>query len=133
MSPKKPTLKVVPKGKPATHAEVAQIEFRALKEFRNLTATERAHKINDAAERVRAMAILASGFAAKSKLELIALAEEQYELLGPFLMQLSEATTAARALADVLGAGEARLAIALANVEEDDAVAKKVAAEADHD
>jgi hypothetical protein len=132
MSSKKPTLQVAPTGRPATTAEIAQVEFRALMEFRNLTKTERLAKVEDAAERVRAMALLASEIVAKEKPELIALVEEEYDALGPFLIQLGHATKAAKALADVIGAGEARLAVALANIE-DDEFAQKVAEEADHD
>jgi hypothetical protein len=120
MSPNKPILQVVPKGPPVTHAEIAQMEFRALKEFRNLTKTERLAKVQDAAERVRAMALLASEIVAKEKPELIALVEEEYAALGPFLIQLGHATKEAKALADVIGVGEIRLAVALANIEDDE-------------
>jgi hypothetical protein len=130
MSPNKTTLQAVPKGKPVTHAEVAQLEFRALKQFRNLSKTERIQKIHDTVDRIRPMAVLASELLTKEKPELIALVDEQYdEKFGPFLMQLAHATNDAKALADVIGAAEVRLAAALANIE-DDEFAKKVAEEA---
>lgn len=125
----KPTLELVPKPIPATVAEIAQVEFRALKEFRNLTKAERLDKIQDAAERVRTMALLASEIVTKEKPELIALVAEQYAALAPFLIQLGHAGTAARSLVDVIVAGEARLVVALANVE-DDEFAARVAEEA---
>jgi hypothetical protein len=120
MSPKTPTLQAAPKGKPATHTEVARLEFRALKQFRHLTKTERIKKIHDTVDRVRPMAVLASEILTKQKPELITLVDEQYDKFGPFLMALAHARNDAKALADVIGAGEVRLASALANVEDDE-------------
>jgi hypothetical protein len=127
MSPNKTTLQAVPKGKPVTHTEVAQP--RALKQFRNLSKTERIQKIHDTVDRIRPMAVLASELLTKEKPELIALVDEQYKKFGPFLMQLAHATNDAKALANVIGAAEVRLAAALANIE-DDEFAERVAEEA---
>jgi hypothetical protein len=120
MSPKKPTMTVDPKDMPVTHAQLAQLEFGPVKELRDLTKDERQQKILDAVERVRPMAVLAAGLLVKEKSDLIALVDEQYDDFGPFLMELAHAHTAAKALVDIIGAGEVRLAAALANVEEDD-------------
>jgi hypothetical protein len=123
---KKPILNVVPKGTPVTQAQLAQLEFRALKQFRNLTKDQRVQKIHDTVDRVRPMAVLASEILAKEKPDLVKLVDEQHDKFGPFLMELAHAHTSAKGLLDVIGAAEIRLAVALANVEEDDQVAQEV-------
>jgi hypothetical protein len=98
-------------------AELAQIEFRALKFFRGLCQRDRIEKTNDIIDRMRSMAILGAEIAAMSKPELIAKVEKEYKTFGPFLRQLAHTTADAKAFLDVIRSAEGRLAIALANVE----------------
>jgi hypothetical protein len=88
MPSSKPTLKLLPKARPATVQEIAQIEFRALKFLRGLSQSERIEKIHNVIDRLRPLAVLSSSITAMTKPELIAKVEEGYETFGPFLMLL---------------------------------------------
>ena len=63
------------------------------------------------------MAVAAAEIVAMEKTELIARVDEHYDVFGPLLMQLAEATNDPKLLVDVIQAAECRLAVALANVE----------------
>lgn len=119
MSSSKPALQVVPRGKPATVAEIAALEFRALKAVRGLSQKMRLQKSHAIVDGLRPMAVAAMEIVAMSKTELITKADDKHDVLGPLLMQLAYAKDDAKMLVDVIGAAEARLAIALANVEGD--------------
>src|SRR5262245_8118134 len=62
--------------------------------------------------------IIAGGIATYSKRALVQLVAQNYDTLGPWLMELHERAEDARAIADVIEAAAARLAVALAVVEE---------------
>jgi hypothetical protein len=65
------------------------------------------------------MAVVAAEIISLNKDELIARVAEQYDVLGPCLMWLAHAGDDARVVLDIIRAAEARLAVALANVEGD--------------
>jgi hypothetical protein len=115
----KPKLTLVPRGRPATHAEIAQIEFRAVKFFRGMSQTERTTKIHAVVDRLRPLAVIASEMVAMTKPELIERVSENYDTLGPLLMQLADLRDEIKALSDTTAAAEVGLACALANVEDD--------------
>jgi hypothetical protein len=66
------------------------------------------------------MAVIAREIAVMEKAELINKVDEKYEVFGPFLRQLADAKDGARALMELIGTAEIRLAVALANVEGDE-------------
>jgi hypothetical protein len=66
------------------------------------------------------MAVLAGEIMAADKPKLITMVEKAYDELGPCLMQLAHAKEDARALMEMIGSAEIRLAVALANVEGDE-------------
>jgi len=115
----KPTIVETPDSKPATHAEIAILEFAPVKEMRRLSKTARVKKSHAMVERVRPMAVLASEIISMKKAELTARVAEKYEDLGPCLMYLADAGEDAKALAGIIRMAEMRLAVALANVEPD--------------
>ena len=117
MPSREPTLRLVPKGKPATASEIAQLEFRALKTVRGLSQQERTEKFHNIISFLRPMAITAAEIIGTEKTELITRVGEHYDVFGPLLMQLANATNEAKVLADMIHAAECRLAVALANVE----------------
>jgi hypothetical protein len=108
------------KGTPATIKSIAAFEFAAVKEFRNLSKVERLRNAHGLVDRVRPMAVIAGEILAVPKEELIAKVADGYEILGPCLMQLADAKDDARALMELIGSAEVRLAVALANVEGDE-------------
>lgn len=117
MPSRQPTLRPVTKGKPATIAEMAQVEFRALKALRGLSHQDIAEKFGNVIEFLGPMTVAAAEVVALEKPELIAKVGDHYDVFGPLLMQLAEATKDAKLLVDVIQAAECRLAVALANVE----------------
>jgi hypothetical protein len=117
MPSRKRALAPVPKGKPATIAEMAQVEFRALKALRGLSRQDITAKFSGLTGFLGPMAVAAGEIVALEKAELITRVAEHYDVLGPLLMQLAEATSDAKLLVDVIQAAECRLAVALANVE----------------
>jgi len=104
-------------AKPATVAQIAAMEFEAVKEFRGLTRVRRLKKLHGIADDVRAMAVLASEILGLDKAELVEKINDKHETWGPFLMQLAYAKDNAKLLMDILAAAEARMAVALAVVE----------------
>jgi len=65
------------------------------------------------------MAVVAAETISLNKDQLIPRVAEQYDVLGPCLMWLAHAGDDARVVLDIIRAAEARLAVALANVEGD--------------
>lgn len=113
----RPPLTLVSRGEPATVAEIAQVEFRALKALRGLSRQDINAKFRDLIGFLGPMTIAAAEIVAMEKPELIARVDEHYDVFGPLLMQLAEATNAAKLVVDIVHAAECRLAVALANVE----------------
>jgi hypothetical protein len=68
------------KSESATVAEIAALEFAAVKEFRGLTKMERLKRVHND---VRMLAIVAAEIVAMDKPELVAAAKEKHEQLGP--------------------------------------------------
>ena len=65
------------------------------------------------------MTVAAAELVGMEKGELITRVEEHHDVFGPMLTSLSEAAADAKMLVDLCQAAECRLAVALANVEED--------------
>lgn len=107
------------KRTPAKHADIASMEFKAVKQFRGLTHDERVRKAHAAIDRIRPIHVLAVEALAKSKPELVAMVRNDFDTMAPLLMAFAEAKDTARAVMEILGSAEVRLATALANVEPD--------------
>jgi hypothetical protein len=97
--------------------EMAQLEFRALKLFRNTSRDQRLKQIHGFVENVRPMVVAAGEIVIMSKVELIAKVEAKHDVFGQMLMDLADKKEDAKAILDVISAAEARLMVALANVE----------------
>ena len=91
-----PALKVISgngEQKQASVAEIAAVEFAAIKEFRARTKVERLKRVHAVADGVRALAAVAAEIVAMNKAELIARVNEKHEELGPCLMELAHGRT----------------------------------------
>jgi hypothetical protein len=106
--------------KAASVAEIAALEFSAVKQFRGLTKVERLKRVHAVTDDVRVLAILAAEIVAMNKPELIAIAREKHEELGPLLTKLKQGKEDAGLLVQLIGSAEIRLAVAFANVEGDE-------------
>jgi len=115
------TLITEPNGKPTTVVEIAALKFKAIKQIRAVSKKQRLKNAHGMIERLRPMAVLAGEVVAMDKTELISTVRKHYDEYGPFLMMLAEARQTVAAVREIIGAAEARLAVALANVEGDDA------------
>jgi hypothetical protein len=116
MSKPKPGLRLVPKGAPEPGAEIAMMEFRALKAIRGLSTEERIERSVAIGRSMRRMALLAAEIIAVNKDELAAKVADASDLFGGFLTDLAQAKADAKALHDVIGAAENWLTAALVNV-----------------
>jgi hypothetical protein len=105
------------KRKPATVAQIAATDFKAVKDFSEVSKDERLRNTRGLIERVRLPALLAVEFLVFDKDELIAKAAADYDDFGSILMAIDNASDALEALQDIVTAAKTRLAIALANVE----------------
>jgi hypothetical protein len=109
-------LQLVPnKAKPATDAEIAQLEFRALKIIRNLSKDERLTRTHELVEFVRPMTIVAGEVVAMTKPQLSKDVEDKRDLFEHMRSDIAGAKDNAKAIIDLLSAAEARLTIALTN------------------
>jgi hypothetical protein len=113
---------VVETGKPmpATAAQIAELEFAAVKGLRAMNKVQRLVHVHMLMDELRAMTVIASEILACEKDELIAKTNREYETFGPCLMELAKAGDTAKAVLNILQSAEMRLAIALANVEGDE-------------
>jgi hypothetical protein len=73
----------------ASVAEIAAVEFAAIKEFRGRTKVERLKRVHDITDSVRVLAAIAAEIVVMNKAELIARVKEKHEELGPCLMELA--------------------------------------------
>ena len=101
---------------PATIGEIASVEFLGLKDFFTMSKDERFRDTEALIEQIRPMAILAVELLAFDKLDLIAKVSSDYRW-GPFLTALADTVDSLKALQEIVGAAEARMTIALANIE----------------
>lgn len=108
-----------PRGKPATHAEIASIEFKGVGEYRAMSQKQRVTRLRKAYDEIYAMSVLASQIVAHDKPKLVEIVTEKYDEFGPFLMMLANARERAFGITELIGAAECRLAAALAVVEPD--------------
>jgi hypothetical protein len=113
-------LTLVPKNKPATIAEIAEVEFGAIRELGRLSQVKRIKRIHEIVDHVRAGAVIGVEIATMDKAELVAKVAEKLDLWGPSLMELAHAHELANTLREIISAAEHRLAVALAVVEGDD-------------
>jgi hypothetical protein len=128
---KSPELTLVPKDKPATIAEIAEIEFGSIRAFRDLSQVKRIGRIHKIVDRVRGNAVLSVELVAMDKADLVAKVAEKLDDWGPWLMELkhnvqgisgigSGSGDDVNTLREIISAAEHRLAVALAVVEGDD-------------
>jgi hypothetical protein len=104
-------------GDPATIGEMASVEFQGLKNSFTMRQDERLRNIDALIDDLRPMAILAVELLAFDKEELIDKVSGDYDRWGSFLIALAEASDTLKALQDIVSTAEARMSIALANVE----------------
>jgi hypothetical protein len=102
---------------PATIDEMAAAEFQDLKAFFKMPKDDRLRNINVLIEQIRPMAILAVELLEFDKLELIAKVSADPARLSAFLTGIADAVDALEALKDIVSVAEARMVIALANIE----------------
>jgi hypothetical protein len=115
----KPSLRLVPEGKPATLIAIAQVERRALDVFRGLSEPERLRKADAIVNGILPMAIVAAEIIGMQQAEFAARVENLQSLFVPVLKQVADATNDAKTVVDILHAAECRLAVALANIEQE--------------
>jgi hypothetical protein len=120
MSKGKLTAVEIPKSPPVTLEQLLPMQFAAVKEFKGLSQEERIEHAHCKIDALRPIAVIAGEILANDKDELIEKVEANYDLWGPFLMSLHEASEDARALMQILSSAECRLAVAIAFVEGDD-------------
>ena len=103
-------------SKLATVAEIAAVDFEA-QDYSATPKDDRLRKIREVIDRIPSATILAVELLGLSKDELIAKVKSDCEIWGQFLMMLAESTDDLAVLQKIAAAAEARLAVALANVE----------------
>jgi hypothetical protein len=104
-------------GEPATTGEIASVEFQGLKDFFfTMPRDERLQNTNALIDQIRPVAFLAVELLAFDRAELIAKVSSDFDRWGPFLPALADAADGLKALQDIVGAAEARMAVALANI-----------------
>jgi hypothetical protein len=104
-------------AEPVTIDEIASVDFKSVKTYFTIPEDQRLHNADVLIDQIRPMAILAVELFAFDKLELIAKVSSAPDLWGFCLTALGETTDALKALQDIVGAAEARMTIALANIE----------------
>lgn len=102
---------------PATSDQIAALEFTSVRRLAALSEKQRLESLHALSDDVRAMAILGMNMLVRDKRDVIDLVSAKYDTFGPMLMMLAETRERGQALLDVIGAAEARLAVALAVVE----------------
>jgi hypothetical protein len=124
MSKQKADLRLVHARKPPAAKEIAeeaqkfaQMEFRALKLFRNMSQDERLRQSHGFVENIRPMVVAAGEIVVMTKADLITKVEAGHNVIGEMLLDLANTKEDAKAILDVISAAEARLVVALANVE----------------
>jgi len=104
-------------NKPATVKQIAAMQFTAPRAIRRHSKKERVELTSGLVEKVRLPAVIAVEIVAMTKKELVDLVAGDLEKWGPSLMEFAHARDDARALCEIIGNAEARLAVALATVE----------------
>jgi hypothetical protein len=107
-------------GPPATHAQIAAFEFKSIKALRAMDAKQRMQRGHELIESLRGFLVIAGEIVSDDKAELITKVRTQYHVFGELLMDLAHAADRARTVLETITAAEARLAVALANIEPDD-------------
>jgi hypothetical protein len=104
-------------AKAATEADIAVLEFKAVKELRKLPKEKRQSRTFEMTKNVNSFAQVAIEILAQEKDELIETVRTKYDIFGPALMGLHHAGVDAKALHGMIQAAEIRLASALGVVE----------------
>ena len=101
----------------ASVKQIAAMQFTALKDFRQQSKKKRVELTSGLVDKVKIPAVVAVEIIAMTKKELVDHVAGDLEKWGPSLMALAEAHDDAKALCDLIGTAEARLAVAVATVE----------------
>jgi hypothetical protein len=107
-------------SKPPTVSEIASVEFDALIGLVAVSRDDRLRDINALIEQIRAGTIVSFELLGFAKTELIAKASADWHQWASFLSALADTIDSLKALQEIVGAAEARMAVALANIEGDD-------------
>ena len=116
----KATLKnITTPSPPATVAQIAAVKFRGTGPYKRMGSRGRLTNAHALVDRLRPMCVVAIELMSMHKAELIKRVDEHHDTFGQALMELNEAGKDAAAMLDVISSAEARLMVALANVEGD--------------
>ena len=100
-----------------TVKQIAAMQFTAQRAMRAHSKQERVELTAGLVEKVKLPAVVAVEIIAMTKKELVDHVAGDLEKWGPSLMALAEAHDDAKALCEIIGTAEARLAVAVATVE----------------
>lgn len=101
----------------ATFKQIAAMQFTAQRAFRQKSKKERVELTAGLAEKVKLPAVVAVEIIAMTKRELVNHVAGDLEKWGPSLIEFAKAHDDAKALCEIIGTAEARLAVAVATVE----------------
>jgi predicted ATPase with chaperone activity len=101
----------------ATVKQIAAMQFTAQRAFRRHSKKERVELTAGLAEKVKLPAVVAVEIIAMTKKELVDHVAGDLEKWGSSLMEFAKAHDDAKALCEIIGTAEARLAVAVATVE----------------
>ena len=101
----------------ASVKQIAAMQFTAQRTLRRHSKKERVDLTVGLAEKVKLPAVIAVEIIAMSKKELVEHVAGDLEKWGPSLMDFAKAHDGAKALCELIGSAEARLAVAIAAVE----------------
>ena len=102
-----------------TVSEIASVEFDTLIGLFDVSKDERQRDINALIEQIRTAAIVSFELLGFDKAELIAKASADWRQWASLLSALADTIDSLKALQEIVGAAEARTAVALANIEGD--------------
>lgn len=102
---------------PATVKQMSTVQFTAQRDMRRHSKKERVKLTAGLADKVKLPAVVAVEIIAMTKKELVARVAGDYEKWGGSLLEFATAHDDAKALCEIIGSAEARLAVALATVE----------------
>jgi CheY-like chemotaxis protein len=103
--------------KPPIVSEIASVECDALKGLFAVSKDDRLRNINALIEQIRAGAIVSFELLEFDKTELIAKASADWHQWASLLSALADTIDSLKALQEIVGAAETRMAVALANIE----------------
>jgi hypothetical protein len=101
----------------ASFQQITAMQFAAQRTFRRKSKKKRIELTSGLVDKVKTPALVAVEIIAMTKKELVDHVAGDLEKWGPSLMAFAEAHDDAKALCDIIGMAEVRLAIAVATVE----------------